>query len=233
MTPNNISAYPLAWPAGWPRARDRKGAQFNKREPVYRDGQRVYDAKRELSVNDATKRVLYELERLGVGHGDAIISTNLVLRLDGLPRSDQRMPDDPGVAVYWRKDSRSPMRVMAIDRYTRVADNLAAIAATLEAMRAIERHGGAQILERAFTGFDALPPPMTTPAPKPWHEVLGFGKERPTGRDITPDEIQRAYRDRVRAAHPDTGGSHDAFAELSRARDQALEHLLGGRVHGT
>ncbi|KVD37855.1 hypothetical protein WJ41_22830 [Burkholderia ubonensis] len=60
-----------------------------------------------------------------------------------------------GVAVYWETRAGA-RRVMAIDQYTRVADNLAAVAATLDAMRAIERHGGARILERAFTGFAAL-----------------------------------------------------------------------------
>ena len=47
---------------------------------------------------------------------------------------------------------------MAIDAYTRTADNLAAVAATLEAMRAIERHGGAQILERAAREIQQVGP---------------------------------------------------------------------------
>jgi hypothetical protein len=61
---------------------------------------------------------------------------------------------------------------MAIDQYDRVEHNLAAIAATLDAMRAIKRHGGAEILDRAFTGFTALPAPMA--GGKPWRQVLGF-----------------------------------------------------------
>jgi len=51
---------------------------------------------------------------------------------------------------------------MAIDIYDTVAGNLAAVAATLDAMRAIERHGGAQILKRAFQGFKALPSSTAT-----------------------------------------------------------------------
>jgi hypothetical protein len=91
------------------------------------------------------------------------------LRNDGLPLSKQREPEDPGVAVYWKTDGKS--LVIAADCYTKIADNLAAVAATLDAMRAIERHGGAAILERAFTGFTALPAPMT--GQKPWRDVLG------------------------------------------------------------
>ena len=80
--------------------------------------------------------VLAELARLGIGEQDTVISTNVPTRLDGLPRSGAREPFDPGVAVYWQERSGA-RRVMAIDRYTTVADNLAAVAATLEAMRAI------------------------------------------------------------------------------------------------
>lgn len=102
---------------------------------------------------------------------------------------------------------------MAIDRYTRVADNLAAIAATLSAMRAIERHGGAQILERAFTGFTALP------APKSWRDILQVGT-KPT-RAIIEANYRRLAKDR----HPDNGGSNDAMAELNAARDAALKEV--------
>jgi hypothetical protein len=42
-------------------------------------------------------------------------------------------------AVYW-ETRRRECRVMAIDRYTTVADNVPAIAATLDAMRAFECH---------------------------------------------------------------------------------------------
>ena len=98
-----------------------------------------------------------ELAKLAVSRDDLIISTNVPTRLDGLPRGDARNPEDTGAAVYWRKAHDAPMKCMAVDRYKAVADNLCAIAATLEAMRAIERHGGAEILERTFRGFAALP----------------------------------------------------------------------------
>jgi hypothetical protein len=154
----SIPAYPLKWPDGWPRSRGRKSGQFGKTEQRSNGGG-SWKEKTDLTMADAMKRVKYELERLDVKVvDDSIVSTNLQLNLSGLPRGDQGEPSDPGVAVYFRKRN-GPMRVIAIDAYTRVRDNLAAIAATLEAMRAIERHGGAQILERAFTGFAALTAP--------------------------------------------------------------------------
>jgi hypothetical protein len=133
-----------------------------------------------------------------------VISTNLELRLDGYPRSSQRQPDDAGAAVYWR--DRGQTRCMAIDQYFRIADNIGAIAATLEAMRAIERHGGATILDRAFTGFAALPPPAA-----PWFEVLGVQAHTPTA------EVIAAYRRLRSETHPDRCPDSDRFVEVQDA----------------
>ncbi len=189
-----ISAYPLQWPAGW----GRTGAGLRKTTAFKRLG-------RAITVAEAVERVREELRRMGHGDNDVVVSTNIELRLDGWPRSDRPEPADRGAAVYWREKSGAT-RCMAIDRYDRVAGNLAAIAATLEAMRAIERHGGAEILDRAFTGFVALPA-----AEKPWHIVLGVPHHA-----ATPD-VEQAYRRARGRAHPDTGGSAALFDEIQRA----------------
>jgi hypothetical protein len=210
-------AYPLSWPDGWKRTKFRTGAAFNKtREPQYnQQGRRMYQGKTRLSVADAVHRVLVELERMGIKDDDTIISTNVPLRLDGLPRSDQE-PSDPGVAVYWQKKGQPSMRCMAIDRYTRVADNLAAVAATLDAMRAIERHGGAEILNRAFLGFAALP----EKASQPWREVLGIASETTPTLEL----IQSRYRALVKLHHPDIVGDKgsEEFQRIVQARDAAV-----------
>jgi hypothetical protein len=88
---------------------------------------------------------------------------------------------------------------------------LAAIAATLDAMRAIERHGGAAILDRAFTGFTALPSPE-----QPW-QTLGLDTSRPT-----KDQVEDAYRRLAMRHHPDRGGDASEMARINRARDQLL-----------
>jgi hypothetical protein len=160
------------------------------------------------------RRVLAELERMGIRDDDIIISTNVPLRLDGLPRSDQE-PTDPGVAVYWQKKGQPAMRCMAIDRYTRVADNLAAVAATLDAMRAIERHGGAEILNRAFLGFAALP----EKASQPWRVVLGIEGA------ATLDLVESRFRALVKVHHPDAGGKDEDFWKLQQAREAARMEL--------
>lgn len=198
-----IQAYPLQWPPGWRRtsAHLRTRAQF-RRFGSSRGG--------DLSVMAAIERVLYELRRMDVARDDIVISSNLPTRLDGFPRGDARDPSDPGVAVYWRKGKATPC--MAIDRYDRVADNLAAVAATLDAMRAIERHGGAAILERAFTGFLALP------APEQWFTILGVRSS------ATVDEIEHAYQRLASKHHPDRpGGNAGEMARINQARDRGLE----------
>lgn len=217
-----IEAYPLQWPEGWKRTQpaQRKRAQFGRSSFHAYTGGGGYNRKADLTVTDGTGRILSELQRLGIDRQDVVISTNVRLRLDGLPRSGEREPDDPGVAVYWteRKSQGAP-RCMAIDRYDRVADNLAAVAATIEAMRAIERHGGAEILNRAFTGFTALPAPGKTS--RGWRDVLGF----PVGAMPPYPEVERVYRTLRSAAHPDKGGSHDQFVEVQTAFDQAHREL--------
>jgi hypothetical protein len=200
------SAYPLSWPSAWPRTHPQH--RVTARFFTVRRLEYGVQQNRGVPIPEAIKRVLAELDRFDAV--DAVISTNLMLRRDGLPLADQRAPADPGAAVYWTDEARR-RNVMAIDIYNAVTDNLAAIAATLDAMRAIERHGGAQVLERAFTGFAAIAPPAR------WFSILGVPP------DASPDEINAAFRSLAAKHHPDRGGSHARFAEISAARDQALK----------
>jgi hypothetical protein len=208
-----VEAYPLTWPPGWKRTTSRTRAKFVGKAGRHIPGENGaigrWEAKRELTISQATQRVMDELKRFGVSDWNIIISSNLQLRQDGLPRSGQANPTDPGVAVYWTK-GKEGQRCMAIDRYDRVADNLAAIAATLDAMRAIERHGGATILDRAFSGFAALP------SPEQPFQVLGVGA------NASREEVERAYRLLASKHHPDRGGDEQQMARINTARDQLL-----------
>lgn len=212
-----IAAYPLQWPEGWKRSTSHSSARFGTSRE-YVPGR--MPASRRLSVADGVERVLDALGRMGISRDDTVISTNLRLRLDGLPRSDQSEPSDMGAAVYWetRKGGR---KVMAIDQYDRVADNLAAIAATLEALRAVKRHGGGAILDRAFTGFTALPAPAAAYVPS-WRVALGI-----TGSDqITEEALKGAYRVAASKAHPDKpGGSNAAMAMVNTAYETGRKAL--------
>lgn len=228
-------AYPLNWPAGWKRTSvgDRRYGRFHgtAMRQFSHDPNRSYRAKTDLSVFEAVKRVRFELKRLGVEEHTVVISTNIELRRDGLPRSDRRAPDDPGVAVYWRHPDSDRPQCMAIDLYDSVAGNLAAVAASIAALRAIERHGGAQILDRAFAGFNALPATATTTMGTESAAVVLARRSRYVSERIQADrEIARtAYREAAAKSHPDAGGSHEDFTLVQEAK-RVLEAHFGASL---
>jgi len=211
----SIKAYPLDWPPGWRRTTERTSAKFVGRKGKWTgpENERRYQNQQPVTILQAIERVREELRRFGVEDEHVVISSNLPLRVDGLPRADS--PADTGVAVYWTK-GKEGQRCMAIDRYDRVADNLAAVAATLDAMRAIERHGGATILDRAFAGFKSLPAPE-----QPW-QVLGIPMTAPV------EQIEIAYRRLASKVHPDhEGGSEREMARINAARDAMMAQRIG------
>lgn len=124
-------------------------------------------------------------------------------------------PSDTGVAVWF--DWEGQRRCIAVDRYPKVEHNLQAIHHILEARRTEMRHGGLHIVRQTFRGFVALPAPAGA---KPWREVLGLD-----GPNVTSHCIKEAYRNKAKSEHPDGGGSKEAMAALTRARDEALAAL--------
>ncbi len=192
---------PLQWPFG------RKRTDVYLRKPgKFTSG--TGDDRKNLSMDAAFRRLEYELDR--IGGKNPVVSSNLELRIDGRPRSDRSPPADPGAALYFDLDGKS--MVLACDRYSSVTQNLGAIAAHLEAVRAIERHGVGSTAE-ALSAYVALP------APKAWWEILGVMP------DATESQVTLAWRLKAEKAHPDRGGSHAAMAELNAARDAAKKEL--------
>lgn len=210
-------AFPLQWPAGKPRTPygKRERGRFSKQR-TKTSGEGItahsYQVKGQLTIAEAVNRLQGELDRLGARL--PVLSSNLELRLDGLPRSNQAMPADPGVAVYFQLKDK-PI-VLACDHYDKVESNIAAVAAHIDAMRAMERHGVGS-LEQMFAGFAALPPAM---APDDWRMILGNPR--------TLEEAEANYKDRARYAHPDVNqepGAEILMAKLNAARDKAREIL--------
>lgn len=201
--------YPLAWPAGRPRTppASRKKAQFGKMRE-----RGNWQEKNALSIAEARERVLEELHRFGARYG--LISSDVELRQDGLPRSDRRDPTDPGVAIYFTKDAKP--YCLACDTFDRVADNLAAVAGHIEATRRQLRYGVATA-EESLRAFEALP----APGGRSWRTVLGFKDTDP----VTRDAVLAAHRRLAIKRHPDRGGSDADMAEVNTARDRALAEL--------
>jgi hypothetical protein len=180
-------AYPLHWPQGWPRVSRRERSRFDVSFAKTRDG------------------LFEEIKRMG---GTLpVLSTNVALRRDGLPYANQPEPNDPGVAVYFMHKGRSMS--FACDRWDRVRDNVRAIEKTIEAIRGIERWGASDMMERAFSAFEALPSPS-------WWTDLGVS------RNATPDELKARYRHLIKTHHPDAGGDPEQFRRINEAYETAM-----------
>lgn len=192
----SIRAYPLYWPEGWPRTESykQKRAQFKDR-----------------SVAVGRRFLVDEVRRFG--GSELIISSNLELKLDGTPRSNQRQPEDRGVAIFFKRNSVD--MALACDVYTTVEDNLWALCRTLEALRQIERDGSPALINRAFKGFAQLPDPDQ----REWWEVLNVRK------NATDAEVRAAYLQLARQYHPDSGpngGDPVMFDQVQKAYDLAM-----------
>ncbi len=197
MTAPKTEAYPLYWPEGWKRTNWREQSRFKS----------GFGAARNL--------LTAEISRMG-GSG-VIISSNVPLRNDGLPRANQPEPSDPGIAVYFKY--RKKDMVFACDKYKRTWENVYAIAKTIEAMRGIERWGASDMMERAFSGFAALPQVATAS----WRSHLGFGEQQ----DVTMAEIESAFRELAKKHHPDVGGNPEVFQQIVAARETARREIEG------
>ena len=201
----NVDAYPLAWPENWTRtsAHSRKDSRYAVTFAKARD-----DISRELKL---------------MGAREIIISTNIPLRRDGLPYSGMSEPDDPGVAVYWvereLRDGKhvDAHRVIACDHWRKVRENMRAANLAIEALRALKRTGSTQVIDKAFTGFTALPSPDRR---KTWREVLGFA----AGDKPTRTAVDQRFRELSMLHHPDRGGSGD-MGELVQAREAAIGEI--------
>lgn len=188
-------AYPLQWPVAWPRTERPQRSAFS------------------TSLAAARDEVRSELRRLGAS--DVVISTNIITNLDGSYRSKQRVPDDRGVAVYFKLNGED--QCFPCDRWLGVEENLHAIALSIEALRGLDRWGAKEMVAAAFKGFKALPASaIVTPyTAKPWNEVLGVQP------DASREMIDAAYRVQAKKLHPDLGGNQQFFEALSRAYEQA------------
>jgi hypothetical protein len=202
VEPAKDQRFPLQWPEGWARTRD-----FQRRHGRFaRQGEH---GRRPITFAEARRRLNDEIVRLKAEK--PVLSTNVELRLDGEPRGGRAATSavDPGAVLYFTLKGQA--RCLASDSYTTVADNIAAIAAHIEAIRAIERYG-IGTLDQAFAGYS----PRLEPSTLEWWLVLGVSA------GATVEEIERAYLTKAKLHHPDRGGSEHQMSRLNEARDRAL-----------
>lgn len=164
------------------------------------------------------------------------------LRLDGWPRADARTPEFPGIVISFEAKGIGPLRyatdVYSGGTYWRSGTegrpgttttipgwqcNVRAIALSLEALRAVDRHGVTKRGEQ-YVGFGALPPAaLALPRGMTVEEamkVLGLGRS-----SATKDEISSAFRRRARETDPNQGGNEADHFRVIQARDVLLAAL--------
>lgn len=191
MSNADATRYPLSWPAGRARASHRAASRFKV-----------------SSFTRVRDELLNELKLMKARN--VILSSNLKLRLDGLPLANQAQPSDPGVAVYFTTADGIDV-AFACDRWRKIEDNMQAIAHTIDALRGIARWGTGDMVKAAFSGFAALPAARVASAS--WWDVLGVVQHAPG------QVIHDAFRALVLRHHPDRGGEPDKMVEINRAYD--------------
>jgi hypothetical protein len=213
-------SYPLRWPDGWTRTPAEQRSRGKKfilggyagTLPTFSSGRRG---------------VLEELDKIGARN--VVISSNVEVRLDGNPRTgidpNKFSFRDPGVAIYFTLKGR-PV-VMAQDAFDTVGVNLRSLTLAVDAMRALERHGGGTMMGKAFDGFAALPPPAGSKPKRPWWEVLHFALDAEGRQFLSVDEVNARFRTLAKKLHPDAGGEDAVMAELNTARSEAISELEG------
>ena len=182
-----VEAYPLTWPNGWKRSAYRERARFGEHSIAY-GANILYD----------------ELRKLGAK--EPILSSNLKVKLDGSPMSSQRVPSDPGVAVYFKFNGKD--QCMPCDKWDKVEHNIWAIAKSIEAMRGLERWGSKDIVDTAFRGFQALPDYTQ--------------KIRHFDDCVNKEDAKQRHRDILKKLHPDVGGNQEDFVEMERQYQEIM-----------
>ena len=221
MNDDRPTAYPLHWPISRPRTppEAREEASFRKVRKEYRQANQTtaYNSqtamtisiRNQLSASDGAERLVKELERFGAR--DIVISTNIERRLNGIPRKRAAEPSDPGVAVYFRLHNLP--HCLATDKWTRTADNLAAIAKHIEATRGQIRWGTIET-NQAFANVRLL---SAVGIQKSWWEILGVSRNAPL------PTIEARWRALIVELHPDRVGDRhgNRAAEINAAMDEA------------
>lgn len=125
-----------------------------------------------------------------------VVATDDQFTLAGTPKSGFRVLH-PGAEVSFT-DEAGRRLTFHTDRYPAFHDNIQAIAAGLEALRAVERHG-ITTTGQQYAGF----------------AMLGQG-DVDRGRALV--EAAGGVREALKAAHPDTGGNAADFAAVTAYR---------------
>lgn len=205
-----VEAYPLQWPVGWKRTKWTTTSQFG-----------------DHTIFHTTNNLCGELRKLGATN--IVISTDLELKLDGLPRSGRRQPEDQGVAVYFKLNGES--QCMPCDKWDKIEHNVWAIFKSVSALRGLDRWGAKEMVDAAFRGFKALPAPeglIVTDSVSHDHDSY-------FNTCYNGDDLKIVYKQLVKKHHPDLGGDAEIFKEINRQhklRSKELDTFFDSESQG-
>lgn len=194
----------IDWPSGW----DRTPAAERERSSKF-----------SAPRGDTTEALATEMERLGVDKWRAsTASGGTHTKGNGLPKYSAN-PTDPGFVLRWTKEGEQ--HAIACDHYADLDSNLRAVYLWMKQTRITGerpvRTGSADFAAARLPSGDE---DAITTRPPP-HEVL----------EVAPDAseavVQAAFRERVKEAHPDQGGTSQEQQLVQWARDQMLEDADG------
>lgn len=170
-----------------------------------------------------------ELRALGVYDGPPRANAVLEVaidprhwRVDGKPYV-RAQAEHPGIVLSLPRTDVGPLR-FAADRYDDWRDNLRAVVLTMEALRAVERHGAVRAREQ-YRGFAALESGIATGATMSHGDALGVlwaASEHPEPNGLPLGQLVKLAKAR---AHPDRHGGHREAWDRVEAALKRLELL--------
>lgn len=211
----------------WPgeQTPERRTSLFSRAvtagKPTYEGGSGTYT--RRVSGVDWDKTVrdlereLDHLEATGI-----VLQMNVVqrdIRGDGWIRANAR-PEHPGVIISFTSRTLGPLSYPC-DTYDDWQANVRAIMLSLEALRAVDRHGVTKRGEQ-YQGFTQIGAGKLIMTPQLAAEILtdveNLGGD-PTDLLAAAVAVKYTYREAVKKAHPDAGGSAETFQRVQEAKE--------------
>jgi len=213
------------WPRAFTKERKRNAPFHTRRHVPSSMGGSGYFVRADIPFERVVRDLANEIER----HGGTRVIIQLALppaqiRRDGLPYSTAR-PEHPGVIVAFEGEY-GPVK-MPCDAFMDWKDNLRAISVTLEHLRGVDRYGVTSMGEQ-YRGWTALPP-------APGEDRMTFDEAAEELYKYAPfvaiswiqtdvEAFKSAHRLARQKAHPDAGGSDEAFKRVGMAAEILGKH---------
>ena len=167
----------------------------------------------------------FELSKIKARAGSVIIQVDSLtladIRNDGWPRGNWSPPSRALCGVIVSFESPKGSISFPCDRYFAWADNLRAIALSMQALRAVDRYGVTRGNEQ-YRGWAKLEAPGAKNGKMDRYAALQFlaGLHRSPPENLarlSSDQLRDICRTARIENHPDRGGSHETFVNIGEA----------------